>query len=337
MKRFLTLGLGLCCLMPLSVAAQGVADFYKGKQIQLRVGSAVGGGYDLAGRVIAAHINKYIPGNPNIIVQNVVGAGSLILTNQLANAAPKDGTVIGLVTNGMPTAPLLTPDQAKFDMSKFHWIGSPAPEAQIVMVWRTAPAMTLKDLFTVETTVGATAPGTAIYDVPVVMNALMGTKFKVISGYEGTAQIDLAMERGEVHGYGAQGWGSAKTRNMAQIQKGDMRILVQYGTKKHPDLPDVPLYDLPQNEVDRQGLLLMFSRQEFGRPLVFPEGVPADRVAALRKAFQDTMKDPAFRAEATKAGLEINPTSGEELEALNVQIMKTGPQAVERVRKLLTQ
>ena len=244
--------------------------------------------------------------------------------------------MLGIVSHGMPTAPLLTPDVARFDVTKFSWIGSNAPEAQIVFVSDKSPAHTLADIFTKEVIVGATAPGVAIYDMPVVTNALLGTKFKIVSGYEGSSQIDLATERGEVHGQAALGWVSAKTRNMADIKAGKYRILAQYGLKKHPDLPDVPLFELPKDDIAREGLLLMFARQDYGRPLLTPPGVPADRVAALRKAYMDSMKDPAFRADAEKAGLEINPVSGEELDALTAQIMKTKPAAVEKLRILLT-
>lgn len=342
MARFLTLVLGAfavpCISVVFGVAAYAKEEdsFFKGKQINLRIGSAAGSGYDVTGRLIASHYGKHIPGSPTFVVQNVPGAGGIALTNQLAQSAPKDGTMMAIVSNGMPTAPLLTPDRAKFDMSKFNWIGTNAPEAQIVMVNSTAPAQSLSDLFKMETIVGATAPGTAVFDLPFVMNALMGTKFKIISGYDGTAQIDLAAQRGEVHGLGAQGWGSARIRNRPEIQAGKIKVIAQYGFKAHHELPNVPLFELPKGEIERQAITLMFSRQEFGRPLVLPEGVPPERVALLRKSFQDTMKDKDFIAEAGRIGIEVNPVSGEELAALNDVIMKTSPQAVEVLRKLLS-
>ena len=317
-------------------AQDAIADFYRGKQIYIRIGSSAGSGYDLAGRIVAPFLSRYIPGNPGVVVQNVPGAGGLTLSNQLYNTAPKDGTVIGLVSNGMPTAPMLTPDQARFDISKFSWIGSNAPETQIVMLWHTAPAKTIDDLFRVETIIGATAPGVAIYDLPVVLNGLVNTRFKVVAGYEGTAQIDLATERGEVHGQAGLGWISAKTRNMGQINEGKLKLLVQFGQKKHPDLQHVPLFPLPADEVARQAILLMFARQEYGRPLLFPPGVPPARTAALRKAYQDVMKDPEFRREAERAGLEINPVSGEELDKLTQGVLQTSAPAVARLRAILT-
>jgi tripartite-type tricarboxylate transporter receptor subunit TctC len=333
-----TIGLAIAAALLGCTAAQAqdaVADFYRGKQIQLRIGFPPGSGYDLAGRVVASYLGKYIPGNPTIVVQNVDGAGSLTLANQLYNTAPHDGTVIGLVSNVMPTAPLLSPDAAHYDVTKFSWIGSNAPETDIVIAWHTSPVKTIDDLFTKGLVVGASGVGGAIYEMPIVMNALVGTKFKVISGYAGSAQIALATERGEVQGQAALGWTSVKSHNMDQVRDGRLRIIAQYGLTKNPDLPDVPLFDLPKDETDRQALLLMFSRQEYGRPLLLPPGVPSDRVAAIRQAFQSEMKDPALLAEASKAELEIDPVSGETLDRLTQEVMRTNIDAVSRLRTLL--
>ena len=317
-------------------AQDAVADFYRGKQIFLRIGSAAGSGYDLAGRIVAPYLAKYLPGNPQVIVQNVPGAGGLTLANQLYNTAPRDGTVLGLVSNGLPTTPLLAPDQARFDATKFAWIGSNAPETQIIVLWHTAPAKSIADLFKVETIVGATAPGFAIYDMPAVLNALMGTKFKIVTGYEGTAQIDLATERGEVHGQAGLGWISAKARNMGVIYAGKFIVHAQFGQKKHPDLQHVPLFPLPEDETNRQAMLMMFSRQEYGRPLLLPPGVPGERIAALRRAYMAAMKDSDLRSDAERAGLEINPVSGEELDALTREVMATKPAAVAKLRAILS-
>lgn len=325
------------CWVHFAHAQEAVADFYRGKQIFLRIGSAPGTGYDLAGRIVAPYLSRYIPGNPTIIVQSVPGAGSLILANQLYNTAPKDGTVIGLVINGMPTAPQLTPDQARFDVAKFSWIGSNAPETQIILMSENAPAKSIDDLFKMETIVGATAPGVAGYDVPKMLNALSGTKFKIVSGYEGTAQIDVATEQGELHGQVALGWLSAKTRNLADIKAGKLKILAQFGMKKHPELPDVPLFPMPSDQVDRQAMSMMISRQNYGRPLVLPPGVPPERIAALRSAYMAAMDNPDLKNEAERAGLEINPVSGEELDALTREIFRTSPEAVNKLRAILSQ
>jgi tripartite-type tricarboxylate transporter receptor subunit TctC len=315
--------------------AQSAEDFYKGKRLEIRVGTGAGGGYDLAARLVARYIGKYIPGHPTAIVQNVPGAASLTLMNQLYAVAPRNGTVFGVVTNGVPTAPLLTPDAVRFDLARFQWIGSPAPETQIVMVWHAARTQTLAQLFTTETIVGAIGPGTATYDVPMVTNPILGTKFKIVSGYGNTAQIDLAMERGEIEGHAALGWVSAKTRNRKWIADGKVRILAQYGFRKHPDLPAVPLFDLPKDEADRQAITVMLIRQEFGRPFLVPPDVPPERLAALRKAFAATMRDPGFIADARKADLEINPVAGEELDRLSAQITATRPEVAKRLREIL--
>lgn len=326
---------GLLCLAPHLANADSVASFYKDRQLTLKVGSSPGGGYDRVARSVASHLGKHIPGNPTIVVQNVPGAGSLVLANQIANTAPKDGSVIGLVQNGMLVAPLLTPGQAKFTMQQLTLIGSPAPETQIVVVSRSSPARTIEDVLTKEIVVGASAAGTGIHDMSLAMNALLGTKFKIVAGYKGTNDIDLAIERGEVQGYGAQGWGSIRSRNMAQVKNGDLRILAQYGTKKHPELAHVPVFALPRNEIDRQAVLLMWARPAIGRPFIAPDGVPAERVMALRTAFMATMKDPAFLDEARKSGLEVNPLSGEELEEIVKELRTTTPAAVERLQKVL--
>ena len=326
----------LLTLAATTIVARAQEDFYRGKQIFLRVASSAGSGYDLAARLTGQHWGKHIPGNPSIVVQNVPGAGGITLMNQLSYTAPKDGTVLGLVTNGMPTAPLLMPDQARFDISKFAWIGSNAAETQIIMLWHTAPALTIEGLSKVESIVGTTTTGVAIYDMPIMLNALAGTKFKVVSGYEGTAQIDLAAERGEVHGQVGIGWVSAKTRNLQQINDRKLVLVAQFGVKKHPDLAHVPLFPLPQDEIARQAMQMMFSRQEYGRPILAPPGTPPERLTMLRNAYIAMTKDPDFRMEAGRSGLEINPVTGAQLDALTVDILKTKPEAVARLRAILT-
>ena len=335
MKRVMLGALALLFGLAGVQAQESVESFYRGKQIQLRIGTPPGSGYDIAGRLIAAHLGKYIPGQPGIIVQNVPGAGSLTLANQLYNTAPRDGTVLGIVTNGLPTAPLLTPDTARFDLAQFGWIGSPAPETMMVMVWHTSPVQSLEDLFKTELVVGGVAPGTATVDNPLVTNAVLGTKFKLVPGYEGTTAIDLAMERGEVQGHGGIGWVTVKARNQAWLAEKKVKIIAQYGLHKHPELQDVPLFELPKDEAARQEIFVIFARQEYGRPLLAPPGVPADRLQALRTAFVAAMKDPDFIRDAQRASMEINPTTGEELTQLSAQIMATKPEVVEKLRKVL--
>ena len=268
-------------------------------------------------------------------MQNVPGAGSLTLTNQLYNTAARDGTVMGAITNGMPTAPLLSPDTARFDISKFGWLGSTAPETIMVMVWHTSGVNSIQDLFDREVVVGGVAHGTATVDNPLMANAFLGTKFKIVSGYEGTTHIDLAMERGEVQGHAGIGLVTAKARNQQWFAEKKVKIVAQYGFKPHPELMDVPLFEMPKDEAARQAVTVIIARQEYGRPLLTPPGVPADRLAALRRAFDAAMQDPELRADAARQTLEINPVKGEELDALSARIMATPPDVAARLRKVL--
>jgi tripartite-type tricarboxylate transporter receptor subunit TctC len=312
------------------------AAFYRGKRLQLQVGSAAGTGYDIIARVIARHMPRFMPGQPTMIVQNVPGAGSIKLASSLATIGPADGTTFGLAINGLPTAPLLQPDAAKFDPAKFNWIGSTNREIQLTIVWHTAPVQTLEELKTKELIVGATTPGTATMDFPAIANSVLGLKFHIVPGYEGTAQINTAMERGEVHGNAGLGWVSVKVQNLAWLNEGKIKIPVQWGFERHPDLPNVPTaYSLATTEAQRQALALVFARQEYGRPFFAPPGVPAARVEVLRRAFDATMKDPGFLAEAEKLQLEIEPMRGEALQEQVAKLAATPPEIVQQVRDAL--
>lgn len=334
-KALAVLGL-ISGIFPAAAADEEIAAFYKGKQIHLLVGSGVGSGYDINARAVARHLGAHIPGNPTFVVQNQPGAGSLITTNQLANSSPKDGTVIAAVINGVPTAPLLQPDGARFDPVKLNWIGSTNRDTQVAYAWHTAPIRELKDLLSQELIIGATTSGTTQVDFPLVANAILKTKFKIVSGYEGTAQIHKAMEAGEVQGLGALAWSSLKTLNADWIANGKIRIFAQWSSPSHPDLGAYPLMEtLAKSDEDRLALKLLTSRLEAGRPFVAPPGVPPARVAALRKAFDDTMQDPAFLAEAKRLQLDIEPMKGEEIAVLVKSVLATPPDVVARVRKAL--
>jgi len=336
MLKFIAFGLLTAALVGDASGQDEVAAFYKGRQMQLLVGSAAGGSYDLSARIVARHIVKHIPGNPSMVVQNVPGAGSLSLANQIYNVAPRDGSVMALANNGMPTAPYLTPDQARFVPTKFSWIGSSNRETQIVIVWNTSPVRTMEDLFTQEVIVGGVSPGTATVDYPLVTNSLLGTKFKIISGYTTTPVVNVAMERGEVHGDAARGWITAKAQDAQMIQEGKVRIIAQYGFRKAADLPDVPLLPTGQTEADRQAFALLYARQEYGRPFFAPPDLPTARLAALRTAFEDTLKDPEFLAEARQSAWATEFVSGAELEALTNRIAATPPAVAERLRQALS-
>ena len=327
---------GLLAISAPAMAQEDVAAFYKDKQIRLLVGSAAGSGYDINARVFIKHYQKYIPGKPVIVVQNQPGAGSAIVGNAMYNTVPKDGTVMAAVINGMPTLPLLSPDQARFDPTKFNWIGSTNRDTQLTYVWQTSPVQSLAELQTKELVVGATTPGTTQVDFPVVAKAIFGLKFKVISGYEGTTDIHVAMERGEVQGMGANGWLSLKALGAAWLKEGKVKPIMQYGVNPNPELADVPtVFSLAKNDADRQSMLLMISRLEYGRPFFVPPDVPAVRVEALRRAFDQAAKDPEYRADAEKALLEISPMTGEQVAELVKQVAATPPDVVARVRAAL--
>jgi tripartite-type tricarboxylate transporter receptor subunit TctC len=316
-------------------AQDDIAAFYRGKQVRLIVGTAPGGGYDLFARIVARHIAAHIPGQPTVIVQNQPAAGGLVMTNQLYALGPKDGTAIGVPINGIPTAPLLQ-QGAQFDATKLNWLGSTNREPYVAFVWHTAPVQSLAELRAKDLVVGATAPGTTMADFPLVVNDVLGLKFKVVRGYEGTPQINHAIERGEIQGQGGIGWAAVKAQVPQWIAEKKIKVIAQYGLKRHPDLADVPaMLELAANEPDRQALAMLFARAEYGRPYFLPPDVPLDRVTALRHAFDATMKDPAFVADAARLQLNIDPMTGEEVQALVAQLNRTPPAIVTRVRAAL--
>ena len=315
--------------------AQDAAEFYKGKTLRIVVGVGVGSGYDINARALARYLGKHIPGNPTVIVQNQPGAGSLTMTNTLYGAGPFDGTVIGASFNGLPTTPLLQPAGVHFEATKLNWIGSTNRESQAMYVWHTAPQQTLNDLYTKEMIVGAQAPGSTQYDYPVLARALFGMKFKVITGYEATPKIHLAMERGEVHGTWAN-WSTLKAIAGDWLRDKKIRILAQWDLKKHPEMSDVPMFlDVAKSAADQQALQLALARLEFGRPFFMPPNVPADRVTAVRRAFDATMKDKEFLAEAEKLKIELDALSGEQVADLIGKLYSTPPDVVARVRSAM--
>jgi tripartite-type tricarboxylate transporter receptor subunit TctC len=327
----------LCITAPAAPAnaQDSVADFYRGKQLRIVVGSAVGGAYDLYARAVARHIVPHIPGNPAIIVQNLPAAGGMVMTNQLYSQGPKDGTVIGAPLNGIPTAPMLQAG-AQFDSSKLIWLGSINREAYVGFVWHTVPVSHISEMATKEVLVGTTTVGATMSDFPALLNDLLGYKFKVVRGYQGTPQINLAIERGEIQGNAGVGWASVKTLTQKWIDEKKIKILVQYNFEPYRELPGVPLVmSLAKTETDRLAMRLLFARTEYARPFFLPPDVPAERVQALRRAFDATMKDPAFRAEVAKLQLEVSPMTGETMQALVSDLAKTPPAITSRVRAAL--
>lgn len=322
---------------PPAIAQDDVAAFFKDKQLKMVVGSAAGDGYDINARVLARHWVNHIPGKPSMVIQNQPGAASVPMTNAVYNGAPRDGTTIGAAINGMTTAPLVTPDIVRFDLSKLIWVGSTNRDIQVTYLWHTSPIKTPEDLLTQEVVIGATSAGTTHVDYPLVARALFGLKFKLISGYPGTGPVHIAMERGEVAGFGANGWLALKALKSDWIKDEKVRIVMQYGMTRSPEFPNVPaIGELAKTESDRQAIQMMVTRLQFGRPFFLPPDVPAARVEALRRAFDATMTDPAYLAEAERTKLDVAPMRGEDIGPLVAKVLATPPEIVARVRSALT-
>jgi tripartite-type tricarboxylate transporter receptor subunit TctC len=331
-KALLVLLIFLAAAAPAAAQQEDVAAFFRGKTLRFIVGVGVGSGYDINARLLARHLAGHIPGQPTIVVQNQPGAGSLTMTNALYHTGPFDGTVMGASFNGMPTTPLLQPTGARFDPVKLNWLGSTNRETQVMYVWHTAHAQVLEDAQGREIVMGAQAPGSTQFDYPVLANKLFGFRFKVVTGYESTPKIHLAMESGEVHGTIAN-WSTLKAINSNWITEKKIRILAQWALQKSPELGDVPLFlDLARTEADRDALRLMLARLEYGRPFFLPPNVPTARIEALRRAFDATMKDPSYLAEAEKLKVDVDPLSGEQVAALVEQVSRTPADIVARVR-----
>ena len=308
--------LAWCCPLP-AAHAQSPTAFYSGKNVELYIGYSAGGGYDVYARLLARHMGRFIPGNPTIVAKNMPGAGSLLLANWLYNVAPKDGSVLGTIGRGTGFDPLLGSTKAQFDAARFNWVGSMNDEVSVCVAWHTSGVTTLEQLKQKELTVGGTGPAADTDQFPKVLNAVIGTKFRLVPGYPGGNDIDLAMERGEVMGRCGWSWSSVVATHQSWIDEKKINVLVQLSLSKHRDLPDVPLVmDFARNDAEKQIFKLVFARQPMGRPFLAPPGIPAERVAVLRKAFMDTMKDRDFLAEAEKMKLEINPVAGEAVQEI---------------------
>jgi Tripartite tricarboxylate transporter family receptor len=318
---------------PLPAAAQPVPNFYAGKQLTLICGAAVGGGYDALARLLARHLGRHIPGNPTVVVQNQPAAGSLVTTNAIYNTAPKDGSVIALIQRGMLTAKLINPGQVRFEVGKLNWIGNLASEVGVVAAWNTAPHKTAQDLFEKELIVGGHA-GVDPELTPRLYNAVLGTKFKIINGYNGTADIGLAMERGEVFGVGDWSWSSLKKQKPDWIRDKKVALLLQGALKNDPELPNLPnALEFAKTASDRKILELFFTQKTAARPIIAPPGVPAPRVATLRGAFAALAKDRDFLSDAEKSNLDVDPMAGEELDKIVALIAAAPPDVLERYTK----
>jgi tripartite-type tricarboxylate transporter receptor subunit TctC len=319
-------------------SAQSVEEFYKSRAVTIMVGFNVGNIYDTVMRTVARHIGKHIPGNPTVIPVNRPGAGSLAAANQVFNASPRDGTVIGVFNRSIPTEPLLgSSGSAKFDATKFTWIGNVGNEVSVCVARKQTEVRTWGDFISkpMQVAVTSTSADTGVY--PLLLNNMFGAKLKLVTGYQGGADMTLALERGEVDGRCGWSLGGIKTARPAWLKDGPINFPVQLGLRGSPDLAGVPLImDQAKSDQQRRTLKLIMSRQELAYPFAAPPELPDDRTAALRTAFDRTMKDPDFLAEAEKQAIEVAALTGAEVDRLMKEIYETPADLVAEARRVIS-
>jgi tripartite-type tricarboxylate transporter receptor subunit TctC len=334
--------LAAACLIAAGRAApaqEAAEAFFRGKQISIVVGSSPGGGYDTYSRLLARHFGNAVAGNPTVVVQNMSGAGSNRAAGYIYSVAPKDGTAIGAIFPGAVLQPLLSDVAVSHDPSKLVYLGSANSDVYVCYVRSDAPVKTFKDMLAKELIIGASNPGATTYDLALLLNSILGTRFRIVTGYPGSREITLALERGEVQGACGLGWTAIETLHPDWFSQDKVRVLVQLSTKGHPDLNKrgVPrAEELAGNEGDRRVIQLVYSQGIFGRPYVLPPGVPQERVAMLRQAFMAALNDKALRAEADRMQLDVEPIPGEELQKLVAELYATPPHLIERARQALS-
>ena len=316
--------------------AQSVAEFYKGKTLSLYSGHSAAGAYSAYARLLEMHIGKHIPGNPTTVLRIMEGGTGLTLANWLYNVGPKDGLAFGIFHERMGLEPVVAPRGTQFDGRKFTWIGSMAKQTSVCFTWHESKVKTVADAKAMGIPVGASAAAASDSVMPRMMNAMLGTKFQIIRGYGGS-DVMLAIERREIEGRCGFGWASMKTTRPDWYKDGKINLIAQFSFKPHPDLPNVPvMMDLVDKLEDKQALELIFATQEMGRPFAAPPGIPADRAAALRAAFEAAAKDPALLADAKKQDLEIETLGGQEITDLLVRLYDTPKAVVDRVESFRT-
>jgi len=330
-------GLGLAAASGQIVEAQ-TDDFYAGKTIHIIVGASPGGGYDTYSRTIANHLPKHLPGSPTIVVENMPGAGSTKAAEHIATSAPKDGTVIGAIFPGAIVGPLFDDQmEVRYQPRELAYIGTADSGTRICATYENSDIKTFDDVRQNEAAVGASASGGSTRDYPVLLNNLAETQFNIIAGYEGTREITLAMERGEVDGICGWDWASVKAQKADWVEEGKLNFLVQIALEPDPELAEMGVPEVWEflDEGEREAVELIVSQQVFQRPYVAPPGTPGERVALLREAFMATMQDPEFRAEAEQAGLSITPLPGERVEALVKKMYGASEEVVEQARQAM--
>jgi len=324
-------GIGLAA----SAHADGVADFYRGKTLSLIVGTSAGNDYDFRGRLLAKYLGRHLPGEPAIVPQNMPGAGGVKAANYLATIAPHDGTTLHMIMSNMMSAEAIGAQGVQFDTRKFFWIGNTTSTPNVTVSWYKSVVTSIDQVKARELIVGAPG-GTAGVIYVTAMNGLLGTRFKLVTGYPGGNEVNLAMERGEIDGRASNSWASWKSTRPDWVSEKKIIVLVQVGLKRTPDLADVPLLlELANNDRDRKVLTFLSADTAIARALVATPDTPPQRVEALRRAFDATMKDPDFLAEAAKAKMDIVPMSGEESQKIADSIANTPPAVVARAKSLL--
>jgi tripartite-type tricarboxylate transporter receptor subunit TctC len=323
---------GVAASLVLGVApASAQVDVFAGKTVHMIIGFGPGGGYDLWGRTVARHIGRHLPGKPNVVPQNMPGAGSFVATSHIYHAAPKDGTVMGIIARDAALGPLTGATGARFDATKLSWIGTPTKETNVCIAYQTAKVKTAQDLFSQELIVGDTGPGTGTRAYPKALSALLGMKFKVVGGFQSSADVFLAMERGEVEGI-CESLDSIKNRRPDWIAKKTISVLFQGGAAPNPELKDVPfVLDLARSSDEKQAMEFLYAGQGIGRPFVAPPDLPRERLKMLRDAFAATMTDAEFIAEAQRNKLDLEPEDGEHLAALVQKIYATPKPVIDKI------
>jgi tripartite-type tricarboxylate transporter receptor subunit TctC len=327
---------GIFILGSVSLSKSRADEFYKDRVLTILVGYSAGGVYDVQARILSQNIGRFIPGEPKVIVQNMPGAGSLKSANYLYKLAPQDGSYIGSFANGLITQQLFDAEGIQFDSRRFKWIGSSMSETNIVYAWHTTGFRSMADVQAREMIVPGTGSGANSVTLPRIMNAILGTKFRVVAGYPGAAETMLAIERGEAQGHAGGTLTNLKASKPTWLAEGKVRILGQLSLKKHPDLEDTPLIvEMVTNPQDRAALQLMLAKQSVAFPLAAPPDTPSERLDVLRRAFVQTVNDNSFKGAAAKFNIELDLTTGEEIESLVKLIFDTPSHVVVRARTLI--
>jgi tripartite-type tricarboxylate transporter receptor subunit TctC len=316
-----------------SAQAQALDEFFKAQPFTILVGYPPGAGYDMYARLIARHIGQYLPGNPKVVVQNMPGAGSLSAANNLYNIAKQDGSIIGTFSRGITMLPIVDSNGVRYDPLKFNWVGSPSGEVSLAIAWHDSGVSKFEDLRTRGMTAATSGPASDGNIYGRVLNAILGTKIKTVTGYQGSAESMLAIERKEVDGATSVSYAAIKTAQRDWLENKKINLLAQHALKANPELKTVPvILDFAKSDDDRRVLEMVFARQSIGYPYAAPPNVPADRLAAIRKAFDATLKDPEFLAAAAKSGVLVDGVTGTQIQTLLESLYSMPPAIVERAK-----